>query len=193
MTDLPYRLKALRRQSQLSLEMLAQRTGLTKSYLSKLERSVSEPSISTVLKLADAYKLSVSELIGVDQKEDDIACVVRHNERTPLDQRGQEHGFRYEAVAGKRVIKSMNPFVMYPPKINEAKPVSFPHPGEEFMFVIRGTVSITVGTKSFDLGVGDSIYFDSELPHKITTISEEEAEVLVVTSRVHAHQTLEDS
>ena len=54
MIDLPHRLRALRRQQSLSLEQLGERTGLTKSYLSKLERGLSEPSISTVLRLAEA-------------------------------------------------------------------------------------------------------------------------------------------
>ena len=60
MIDLPHRLRTLRRQQSLSLEQLGERTGLTKSYLSKLERGLSEPSISTVLRLAEAYGVGLS-------------------------------------------------------------------------------------------------------------------------------------
>src|SRR3546814_6755882 len=71
-------------QYQFSLEQLSQRTGLTKSYLSKLERGVSEPSISTVLKLAQAYEIGVSQLIGTGEGgESEAISVVRRNEREP--------------------------------------------------------------------------------------------------------------
>src|SRR3546814_3486568 len=81
MGEISFRLKALRRQYQFSLEQLSQRTGLTKSYLSKLERGVSEPSISTVLKLAQAYEIGVSQLIGTGEGgESEAISVVRRSE-----------------------------------------------------------------------------------------------------------------
>src|SRR3546814_16868364 len=84
MGEISFRLKALRRQYQFSLEQLSQRTGLTKSYLSTLERGVSEPSISTVLKLAQAYEIGVSQLIGTGEGgESEAISVVRRNERAP--------------------------------------------------------------------------------------------------------------
>ncbi|MDS1139113.1 cupin domain-containing protein [Pusillimonas sp. SM2304] len=184
MDEISFRLKALRRQHQFSLEQLSQRTGLTKSYLSKLERAVSEPSISTVLKLAQAYGIGVSQLIGSGEGGDSEAIsVVRRGEREPLDRRGKEMGYRYEAMAGKRLVKAMDPFIVYPPRADEASPSSFPHVGEEFMFVLKGTVMITVGGKEHRLGAGDSIYFDSELPHKLITVGRGSAEVLVVAAK----------
>ncbi|NYT37248.1 helix-turn-helix domain-containing protein [Allopusillimonas soli] len=184
MTDLPYRLKALRRKHQFSLEQLAQRTGLTKSYLSKLERALSEPSISTVLKLAQAYEIGIPELMGThrDGKDESIS-VVRRNEREPLDRGSPSQGYRYEAMAGNRLVRVMDPFVVYPPRANEAAPVSFPHAGEEFMLVLKGAISITIGDRKFTLAKGDSIYFDSEIPHKLITTSKVDAQVLVVASR----------
>ncbi|MGE8637499.1 MAG: helix-turn-helix domain-containing protein, partial [Achromobacter sp.] len=85
MIDLPHRLRTLRRQQTLSLEQLAQRTGLTKSYLSKLERGLSEPSISTVLRLAEAYGVGVSQLVGTDDAaQDEVVSVVRVADREAL-------------------------------------------------------------------------------------------------------------
>ncbi|MYN13867.1 helix-turn-helix domain-containing protein [Pusillimonas sp. TS35] len=183
MQNLPYRLKALRRQHQLSLDQLAQRSGLTKSYLSKLERGISEPSISTVLKLVEAYGIGIAELMGTGEEGSNNICVVRSHERTPLDRHGSKAGYRYEAVAGKRLVKSMNPFIVHPPRENQAAPDSFPHSGEEFMLILKGSVSISIGGEQFDLAKGDSIYFDAELPHQLRTTSKGDAEVLVVTTR----------
>lgn len=56
------RLKLLRQQHGLSLEQLAQRSGLTKSYVSKVERGLSTPSIASALKLARALAVDVAQL-----------------------------------------------------------------------------------------------------------------------------------
>lgn len=186
MENLPHRLRALRRQHRLSLEQLAQRSGLTKSYLSKVERGISEPSISTVLKLAQAYDVGVARLVGdVEDGQDESISVVRHNEREKLVRHGESAGYNYEAIAGARLVKAMDPFIVHPPRPSQERPVSQPHAGEEFMFVLKGSVNIEIGDQVFDLNQGDSIYFDSELPHRTYTTSDEDAEVLVVASRAH--------
>lgn len=184
MIDLPFRLRALRRQRGLSLEQLAQQTGLTKSYLSKLERGVSEPSISTVLRLSEAYETSVAQLIGTGQDGlDESISVVRADEREPLVRTGVEFGYRYQAMAGKRKVKSMEPFIVHPPRELPVEQTVFPHAGEEFMLVLKGAVEVVVGEKQFTLKTGDSLYFDAELPHSMRTVGRINAEVLVVASK----------
>jgi transcriptional regulator with XRE-family HTH domain len=172
MIDLPHRLRALRRQQTLSLEQLAQRTGLTKSYLSKLERGLSEPSISTVLRLAEAYGLGVSELVGTDDAAQEEA----------LQRRGLGSEYHYESLAGRRKVKAMEPFVVHPPRDFPDATAVFPHPGEEFLLVLKGAIEVHVGERQFRLETGDSVYFDSELPHRMRTVSRAMAEVLVVAS-----------
>ena len=98
MIDLPHRLRTLRRQQSLSLEQLGERTGLTKSYLSKLERGLSEPSISTVLRLAEAYGVGVSQLVGGGDGEaqDEVVSLVRVADREVLQRRGLGSEYHYE-------------------------------------------------------------------------------------------------
>lgn len=184
MQDLPHRLRALRRQQDLSLEQLAQRTGLTKSYLSKLERGLSEPSISTVLRLAQAYDIGVSQLVGSDvDAQEETTSIVRVADREPLVRDGTHVGYHYQSMAGRRKIRTMEPFVVRPPRKFPADKAVFPHPGEEFMLVLKGSVEVHVGERQFRLDCGDSVYFDSELPHRMRTVSREIAEVLVVAAR----------
>ncbi|CAM5192513.1 Transcriptional regulator with XRE-family HTH domain OS=Castellaniella defragrans OX=75697 GN=HNR28_001592 PE=4 SV=1 [Castellaniella defragrans] len=182
MHEFPQRLRLLRRRHRLTLEQLAQRSNLTRSYLSKLERGVSEPSISTVLKLAGAYGVDVSELIGAANTDEGNVSVVRVAERMPLDRASNVSGYRYEALAGRRLACSMNPFIVYPPQAGEGTPAVFPHDGEEFMFVLKGAVSITIQGKAYALEEGDTIYFDSTLPHRVLSVGGGEAQVLVVAT-----------
>ena len=182
MTHLPFRLRALRRQHGLSLEQLAQRTGLTKSYLSKLERAVSAPSISTVVKLAQAYGMGVSQLIGEGElDQDESVCVVRRHDRMPLPSVAGHSTYRYESMAGRRRFRLMDPFIIYPPHDHQQPAPTFPHGGEEFLFVIQGQVQVTIAEHSMTLEVGDSVYFDSELPHSVLSLGDSQAQVLAVT------------
>ena len=183
MIDLPHRLRTLRRQQALSLEQLAQRTGLTKSYLSKLERGLSEPSISTVLRLAEAYGVGVSQLVGADDAaQDEVVSVVRVADREALQRGGPGSQYHYESLAGHRKIKAMEPFVVHPPRDFPDAAAVFPHPGEEFLLVLKGAIEVQVGERQFRLETGDSVYFDSELPHRMRTVSRAMAEVLVVAA-----------
>lgn len=183
MQDLANRLRTLRRQRHLTLEQLSQRSNLTKSYLSKLERGVSEPSISTVLKLARAYDIDLSELIGTDQEVAADVSIVRAHQRMPLDALSHDKGRHYEAVVGRRTTRAMNPFIVRPPHAERDVVDLFPHAGEEFMFVLNGRVIVHIGTQTCELEAGDSIYFNSELPHRLLSTSAERAEILVVVSQ----------
>src|SRR6185295_8835979 len=88
-----WRLKRLREVKGVTLEDLAQQTGLTKSFLSKVERGISMPSIATVLKIADAFKVSAGSLFSSTESKDDL-MVVRKNERKPFTGRRFKAGNR---------------------------------------------------------------------------------------------------
>jgi len=184
MDQLPFRLRALRRQRSLTLDQLAAETGLTKSFLSKLERGMSTPSIATVLKLARAYELGISELINTEgENHDETVSVVRLGERKPLVREGNNLGYRYEAVAGKRLVKVMEPFIVHPPRAYKSDSQLFVHTGEEFLIVLKGSIEVVIGKERQRLNCGDSVYFDAELPHRIRTVSRTNAEVLIVVAQ----------
>lgn len=182
--DLPFRLKTLRRQHQLSLAGLAQRTGLTRSYLSKLERGLSRPSEASAGKLAAAYGLTPDQLTGSGPEGlDEVVSVVRAHERKPLVRLGTALGYSYQALAGKRRVRSMQPVLVVPPRDFPARQAASPHAGEEFVLVLSGAVEMVVGSRSLRLETGDSVYFDATLHHRMRSVSPRAAEVLVVASR----------
>ncbi|WP_238591435.1 helix-turn-helix domain-containing protein [Kerstersia gyiorum] len=182
--DLPFRLRTLRRQHQLSLAALALRTSLTRSYLSKLERGLSNPSDTTIEQLAHAYGLTRDQLLGSGPEGlDEIVSVVRVADRQPMIRTGSSLGYQYQALAGKRRIRSMQPVVVVPPREFPDRQAAQPHEGEEFMLVIHGAVELMVGSRVWRLESGDAVYFDATLPHRMRTVSRQDAEVLVVGSR----------
>jgi transcriptional regulator with XRE-family HTH domain len=184
MINLPHRLRTVRRQRALSLEALAEQTGLTKSYLSKLERGLSSPSIATVLKIAEAYGMGTGQLLGdARDSANEIACVSRASQREPLTRQGEAGGYRYEAIAAERKIKAMEPFIMHPPREFPDETTTFTHSGEEFLFVLKGRVEVQLAQELITLAAGDALYFDADLPHRIRSVGRAQTEVLMTSTK----------
>ena len=130
-TTLAGRIAFLRKQRALTLDDLASVSGLTKSYLSKVERGLSVPSISTAMKLAASFDLSVGQLLGEDQYDDAIS-VVRRTRRPSFMRAGSSSGYDYEMLAAGKRFKSMEPFVMRPPlAFQDGR--RFEHAGQEMI------------------------------------------------------------
>ena len=170
-------LRAVRRHRGLTLEQLAEQTGLTKSYLSKIERGQSTPSIAVALKVARALDVDVGRLFSDAAAEEKIT-VDRARDRTGPAPR------RYQALASTLLGKSMSPFVVRP----TGDPADDPHPehaGQEFVFVHAGSVELDYGDQAITLGTGDSAYFDASVGHTLRAVGDERAEVVVVTHSGH--------
>ncbi len=164
-------LRAVRRQRGLTLERLAEQTGLTKSYLSKIERRQSTPSIAVALKVARALDVDVAQLFSDEGGEEKIA-IDRAGDRPDTG------GERYLALASTVLGKAMSPFIVRPVgAVDEPRPV---HTGQEFVFVHTGTVKLEYGDYTVTLDAGDSAYFDASVSHSFRSVGKVVAELVVV-------------
>ena len=174
------RIRFLRQQRNITLDRLSNMSGLTKSYVSKVERSLSVPSISTAMKIAEALGLTVSQLLGEEQSANSV-CLVRKNERRSFMRPGSDAGYNYQMVAGPKEFKRMEPYIMRPPlRFQDGR--KFEHGGEEFMLVLSGSISVELGGKQYNLTRGDALYFDAHVPHRSRSLGGRYAEVLVVVT-----------
>ncbi len=174
------RVAKLRTQLGLTLEQLASQTGFTKGYLSKIENSKKVPPIGSLSRIARALKTEITELLHDPAKGGGRAfTLVRSNERRPVVRGGTAFGYDYVSLADTKSHKKMEPFLFtFPSQID--KYVFFEHDGEEFLFVLSGRVEWQAGSEKVILRPGDSIYFDSRLPHRGRAL-DGEASALVVT------------
>lgn len=181
---LAIRLKMLRKQLGLSLQDLADRTALTKSYLSKVERGLNTPSIATAMKLAGALSVDVNQLFSVAQGEEPVT-VVRVADRVPVAQGGHDGAQgsadqpRYEILSPRGGHAGLVPFMISPPAEFAASDYK-EHEGEEFLFVHRGKVEIDFADHKVTLSVGDAVHFNARIPHRIRSVGALQAEVLLV-------------
>ncbi|BBX44324.1 XRE family transcriptional regulator [Mycobacterium cookii] len=163
-------LRAVRRERGLTLAILAERTGLTKSYLSKIERQQSTPSIAVALKVARALDVDVAQLFCDKSAELTI-------EVDRADDRSRDAG-HYQLLAPNMLGKAMSPFIVRP---FQGEDDHFPaHPGQEFLFVHAGTVELQYGENIVTLAAGDSAYFDASVNHDLRAVGKSRAQVVVV-------------
>lgn len=181
-----WRLKRLRELKGITLEELAARTGLTKSYLSKVERGVSVPSVSTALRLAEAFETGVADLFGVTVSNNDFV-VVRKDDRKPFSRKGATNGYRYEAIAPGQTHGLFEAFVVHPPFEEPPDYKRSQHPGHEMLFVVKGKVDVLLPHTSVKLSAGDSMVFSGRMPHRVLSVRPQRAEALVVITSEKEH------
>jgi transcriptional regulator with XRE-family HTH domain len=173
-------IKKIRQNKKMSLEQLAKIAGLTKGYISKIEHSQKAPPLSTLAKIAKALDTEVSFLIAErssEAPENINICIVRRNETKEVVSRGTFYGYHYESLAYKKIGKSMEPYILEPAFDERA---IFSHDGEEFMYILEGTHEFVYENKRYILKKGDSVYYDSKIPHSGRSIGREKAKILIV-------------
>lgn len=172
------RLRFLRRQHGLTLEALAQASGLTRSFLSKLERGLATPSITTTLRLAGALGISVGRLVG-EAEDPGAVAILRKRERHGVMAEGAADD--YLPLLPGRPHAALEAWVMRPPAGFRPGPPGA-HAGEELLFVLSGAVEVEFGSRLERLEAGDAAQFDASLPHRTRSLGAG-TEVLVVMHR----------
>jgi transcriptional regulator with XRE-family HTH domain len=172
------RIKALRSEKGITLEQLAKKTGFTKGYLSKVEKSKKAPPVSTLGNIAQAFNVTISSLLGEESSRTSL-CLVRRSERPLIARDGTAFGYSYEAMAYNYPNKIMEPFILTLP-LGRKKKTFYQHEGEEILFVIQGSMKFIHGSKDYIVNEGDCVYFDSSIPHFGESIGRKEVKCFMV-------------
>jgi transcriptional regulator with XRE-family HTH domain len=179
LVELAQRIKNLRLEQRLTLEEVASRAGQTRSWLSKVENFRVTPSLPALAEVARALDVPLGKLFeGLDERP--ALVVVRAGERKVIARNQSTMNTAvYESLAHKNASRSMDPFLITLPP-GAAREEALPHPGEEFLFVQKGSVHFEYGEEMVALKVGDSLYFDATIPHRLINQSKNPAIVLCV-------------
>jgi transcriptional regulator with XRE-family HTH domain len=162
MNEIGKRIRVLRKRQGRTLQDVADRCGFTRSLLSMIETGKTMPAVGTLAKIAEALGVRLSLLLGEGGGETVVlnrAKETKSKKLTPL-----YDGAAFFAFAAERAEKQMQPTLIELKKgIPEPRPTV--HQGEEFIYVLDGRMLLWIGETEYELGPGDSIYFDSEVPH----------------------------
>ncbi len=166
-------LRQLRVRRGFSLAQVAKSVGISVGFLSALERSQMSASIGTLRRLARFYKTNILDFFEPAAAS---SRVVSPGERKILE---TGRGVRMELLAWGNTVMEPHLFRIAP-KAGSGE--SYTHDGEEFLYVLRGKLQISVEEKKYRLKAGDSFYFESSSPHEWVNPGRSETLVLWVNT-----------
>jgi quercetin dioxygenase-like cupin family protein len=155
------RVRALRRGRRVPLTVLARRAGLSPGYLSLVERDMATPSMTALGRLAETLEVPISHFFEATGERAPEHYVVRRQGRRVVLYPGSK--VRHELLVAD--LRGRLEAVYSRVRTGTRSP-EYKHDGEEFGFVLKGRMRVTVGDDTFTLGRGDSISYPSHLPHR---------------------------
>lgn len=166
------RIGDLRRERGWTLAVLGQKVCLSSTQLSRIESGTRQSSVGTLIEVARAFGLTLSELVA---DEPTIAFhLVRAGERRPRESANGALTPLSGNYPGLEAIHLTIPA--------SAEAPSAQHSGEEWLYILRGPVEVAIGTDVLVLQPGDAVHFPSHTPHSVRNIGEAPAEALLVST-----------
>lgn len=170
------RIRELRELSEVAIEEMAEYLNIPPATYDEYENGNVDIPASVLLEIANKLGVSMSLLLTGEEPRMRIFSVTRKGEGVEVERRKQ---YRYQNLAGNFVHKKAEPFlVTVEPR--EEKPSIYNHPGQEFDYVLEGSLKFYIHDHEIMLNKGDSIFFDSSYGHAMEALNDEPAKMLVV-------------
>lgn len=178
------KIKSLRETKEISIAEMAERTGLAEEQINRIENNVDIPSLAPLIKIARALGVRLGTFL--DDQDEMGAVICRKQEETDttisfsnnaMDARTH---MRYQALAKSKSDRHMEPFIVDIEATNDTDFTLSSHEGEEFIYVMDGIIEVCHGKKKHIIKAGDTIYYDSIVPHHVHGYEGQAAKILAV-------------
>ena len=176
------RIRALREAMDLSLRDLAERSGVSAPMLSQVERGETSPTLQVAVRIAEGLELRLSQLFRLD--EDGAVSVVRRSERRkgPAGALGHSYEILTPPLPGQRAELSRHVLSGGAVTGGPGDPPMHEPGSRETALVESGRVALVCDGQRHELGAGDCVTFDADLPHHFENPGDDEAVLLAVVS-----------
>jgi transcriptional regulator with XRE-family HTH domain len=162
-------IRNLRMNQNRTIQEISDKCGLSKSMISKIETNNVFPSVATLVKLAEALGTNVASLL--QKKKGEYGSLLVSAKKSMENTVITEKGYSIFPYASELHDKKMQPFLFIARK-GEIKEHHLSHPGEEFIYVLEGSMKFQVGDIEYTMNENDAIYFNALEKHQIIPISE---------------------
>lgn len=177
------KLRTLRLRRKLGLVELGKHTGFSAALLSKLERGKLYPTLPTLVRIAAVFNVGL-EYFFTDERKRHVVSVVRRSERQRFPERPgtPDVSYHFEALDYPANSRKLNSYYADFQRIPREKLKPHSHAGVELVYVMSGSLVITIGSERQSLAAGDSMYFDSSVPHTYWRADDHPCSALIVTT-----------
>ncbi len=174
------KLRRLRLQKSMGLVELSRHTGLSIAMLSKLERDVMHPTLPTLLRIAMVFSVGLEYFFTAEAKP--VLEIVRKKDRLrfPDSPEAGKAAYYFESLDFPVPNRALNSYFAEFEPVEPGAIRPHHHPGIEFLYVLSGRLDMRVGDAEHHLMEGDSMYFDSTVPHSYCRAGSKRTTALVV-------------
>jgi transcriptional regulator with XRE-family HTH domain len=178
MKEIAQRVSELREISEVGLNEMADHLNMPVDTYKSYEEGKTDIPASVLYEIAQKLKVDMGLLLTGEETRMHIFTVTRKGKGVRVERRKQ---YKYENLAEKFIHKKAEPFIVtVQPRTNESKPSTNSHPGQEFNYVIKGSLKIYIHDNEIVLEKGDSIFFDSTYKHAMEALNGEKAKFLAI-------------
>ena len=178
------KIKSLRTTKEISINDLSESTGLSVEQIKRIEDNTDIPSLAPLIKIARALGVRLGTFLD-DQPNEEGPVVCRKGEADDTisfsnNASDARHHMHYHSLSRAKSDRHMDPFII---DIDESGNNEFSlsaHEGEEFIMVLKGKLEVEYGKKKSLLDEGDTIYYDSIVPHHVHAYEGKAARILAV-------------
>lgn len=174
--DIGEKIKRLRIEKQLTQEELANRCELSKGFISQIERNLTSPSIATLTDILDALGTNLPDFFNEDSQE---KIVFKKDDMCETSDEKLNYNLMWLVSNSQK--DSMEP-VLLTLYENGHYLEDEPHEGEEFGYVLKGSIFLKLGSKRFKIKSGESFYFKSNVNHQILNAGKNTAKIIWVST-----------
>jgi len=176
----------IRKTYSISREDLSERSGVSTDLIAKIEDAGLIPDLAPLIKISRGLGVRLGTLLDDHDQLGPVICrasdaVASSRFKTGLPQgvaASGHHGMSFYALAADKSGRHMEPFIVtIEPDAQQEKST---HEGEEFIYVMEGTLSLEYGTDNETLKTGDSVYYDSIVPHRVFSADNNPVKILAV-------------
>ena len=175
------RIKQFREERELTIEEMVERTSLDKGLLEAIESGQATPSLGPLVKISRVLGCRLGTMLDDVHSKD--PCIVRRADREKEFELqasvGNHPAQAYYSLGKNKADRHMEPFYIELAPTDEKVELSS-HEGEEFIMVVKGKVQLTYGAETYELEAGDSLYYNSIVPHHIGCAGGEKATIHAV-------------
>ena len=181
--DIGSKIRTLRLKKKMGLVELGRHTGLSPALLSKIERGRLFPTLPTLLRIALVFSVGL-EFFFAGAREKPLVALVRKADRVRLPERpeARQPSYRFESLDYPATERKFNAYYaeFFPVSADRLHPHA--HPGVEFIYTLVGRLGVHMDGNERALEAGDSMYFDSSIPHAYRRSGGRTCSAIVITS-----------
>lgn len=176
------RIRYFMEKRQVDLDKLVEETGLEKEFVEAMLKEDIYPPLGPLMKIARTLGVRLGTFL--DDQETTDPYIVRRNDRkshfSVLAEKNKPASLNFFSLGMGKTDRHMEPFFIeiFPESAN--KKVLSSHEGEEWIAVVKGTIEIIYGKETYLLNEGDSVYYNSVVPHYVSCVGDEKAQIHAV-------------